>query len=1020
MSETRKSANGRHMAEEKSTSPPPAQVCPMCGAPTELATEDLLGALTTVDGEMPPPPTPLPAAVAQLAAGLLVAPERAGPAGLPLVAGYEILGPLGRGGMGLVYQARDLKSGRVVALKMIRGGAHAEPRDLARFRTEAEAVAQLQHPHIVQIYEVGEQDGWAYFALEFVPGGSLARQLAGRPQPAGLSAKLVETLAQAMDYAHQRGIIHRDLKPANILMNSPQRHKEHKEDRDKDEEERLSDDAQASSLTSPSSLCSLWLCGEFTPKISDFGLAKRLEPEPATSAHRDWTQTGEVLGTPSYMAPEQTWGRPGDVGPAADVYALGAILYECLTGRPPFQAATSLDTLLQVRSEEPVPPRRLVPSVPRDLETICLKCLRKEPRRRYQSAAALAEDLRRFQAGEPVQARPAAAWERALRWARRRKTVAALVGLCGLAILSLVALGLWHVGQLQGYNAQLEVYIGELSAERNNANRLRDRAQAKEAEARHQQLEADKQWRRAEANFQSAQAAVELMLTRVSEDPERLALEPRMELVRRQLLEDALRFYQNLLKERAADPEVRSETASAYLRVGDIQKVLGHRAAAEKAYGAALDLFRRLAAEFPQRSAYRYHLAGCYSNLATLQLDSQRTEEAERGFRRALELQTALVKECPDSLDYRIALAGSHHNLGTLLVGARRLKEGEEMLRGALDFRRQLAEANRANPEYRQALARTQFNLGLAAHLAGRREEAAQAYGQALDWQRRLVKDFPRVPAYRHELARSHQNLAIALAQTNQLQEAEAEYGRAMDLLRQLAEDFPRVPAYRDELARNHHNLAALWERRNRPRDAEQAYGYAIDLQQGLVKEFPKVVVYRSELGKTFGHLAELLFQQGRLADARRNGEQAVEHQLAALKLRPGQAAYGRALAHNYRVLAKTLVRLGDHAAAAQAAVEIPRHIPPAEGIYRLAAALVASCVPLAEKDPALPAEKREALAKAYGDQAVALLRQALLQGLSLHADQLKGDPNLAALRSLADFQKLIQELQQAAQPGAK
>ncbi len=297
MSDMHASDNGRHAAGGESPAPPadPEKFCLECGAPEEISTGDLFAELTAVDGEMPPPPRPLPEAVAQIAAALLVAPERAGQAGLPVVAGYEILGPLGRGGMGLVYHARQLKSGRVVALKMIRGGAHAELSDLARFKTEAESVARLQHPHIVPIYAAGEQDGWAYFALEFVPGGSLARQLGGRPQPANRSARLVETLARAMEYAHMQGIVHRDLKPANIL-----------------------------------------LMADGTPKISDFGLAKRLDAEPATPAPGDRTQTGEVWGTPSYMAPEQTWGRPGAVGPAADVYGLGAILYECLTGRPPF------------------------------------------------------------------------------------------------------------------------------------------------------------------------------------------------------------------------------------------------------------------------------------------------------------------------------------------------------------------------------------------------------------------------------------------------------------------------------------------------------------------------------------------------------------------------------------------------------------------------------------------------------------------------------------------------------------
>jgi serine/threonine-protein kinase len=924
-----------------------------------------------VDGELPPPPCPLPDAVAQIAAGLLVAPERAGPAGLPTVAGYEVLGPLGRGGMGLVYQARQLRCGRVVALKMIRGGAHAEPRDRTRFRTEAEAVARLQHPHIVPIYEVGEQDGWAYFALEFVPGGSLARHLAGRPQPAGPSARLVETLARAMEYAHSQGIVHRDLKPANVLLTA-----------------------------------------HGLPKISDFGLAKRLDPEPGTSLPRDRTLTGEVLGTPSYMAPEQTLGRPGEVGPAADVYALGAILYECLTGRPPFQAATRLDTLLQVRTEEPVPPRRLVPSVPRDLDTICRKCLQKEPRRRYPSAAALAEDLRRFLAGERVQARAAGAWERAVRWARRRKAVAALVGISGVAVLSLATLGVWHYAQLQGYNA-------ELRAERNNADQLRELAQAKEAEARRQKEEAETQWRRAEASFQSALAAVDQMLTRVSEKDEFLAHEPRTELLRLKLLEDALRFYQGFLKEKGTDPVVRWETASAYLRVGDIQKRLGRQAAAEEAYGAAIALFQALAAEFPRRPAYRHLLAGCYTNLGgSLLANTPRSKEAEGAFRRALAIQQALVDEFPDKAEYRWAVAGSQHNLGAFLMETGRVGEAEKPLREALGHRRRLVEEDPKNPRFRRDLAQTHNNLGVVLDRTGRFQQAEQTHGRALDLLRELVKEFPRVPAYRLELAGSHNALACVLKHMGRPGDAETEYGRALALQERLVQDFPRVLAHRVELAGSHYNLGLLLEKMKRAGEAEQACRHALGIYQGLVDEFPEVPKYQTELGNNRAHLARLLGGWGRLADARREAEQAVRHQLTALQLLPGHAGFEHSLADNYAVLAETLVRLEDHSAAAKAAAELPRYAPTKEWAYRWAARFLARCVPLAEQDQTLPAEKRKALAQAYGDQAMALLRQGLRHCPGPGPDQMKADPHLASLRPRADFQKLVREREEAARPG--
>jgi WD40 repeat protein len=319
----------------------------------------------------------------------------------PAVPGYEVVKELGRGGMGVVYLARQTSLGRLVALKMIRAGAGADPEEMERFRFEAEAVARLQHPNVVQVHEVGAHGGLPYFSLEYVEGGSLAQRLAGTPMEARAAAELVEVLARAVGAAHDRGILHRDLKPANVLLTA---------------------DGQ--------------------PKVTDFGLAKRLDGDMGR------TQTGAVLGTPSYMAPEQADGRAREVGPACDVYALGAVLYECLTGRPPFRAASLRETLEQVCTRDPAAPRDLNPAVPRDLETICLKALAKEPARRYPSAAALADDLRRFLRGEPIAARRVGPTERLLLWARRRPAVAAVCALGPLlAVLgpgAVVVTGLWQ------------------------------------------------------------------------------------------------------------------------------------------------------------------------------------------------------------------------------------------------------------------------------------------------------------------------------------------------------------------------------------------------------------------------------------------------------------------------------------------------------------------------------------------------------------------------------------------------
>lgn len=354
------------------------------------------------------------------------------------VPGYEILRELGRGGMGVVYQARQKGLNRLVALKMILAGDHAGAGERDRFKMEAEAVAALQHPNIVQIFEIGEIDTRPYLAFEYIEGGTLAHHLAGNPWPARSAASLVEVLARAVQFAHDRGIVHRDLKPGNVLLNSERgiRNSDSKQDK---QSVFVGD---RSEFRIPSSAI---------PKITDFGLAKRVEKESDWSATGEvvpgapggHTRTGAVMGTPSYIAPEQAAGKNRDVGPPADIYALGAILYELLTGRPPFRGETPLDTVLQVMSDDPVPPRRLQPKVPRDLETICLRCLQKPTGKRYLTAGDLADDLRRFQANEPIEARPIGPRERLVKWATRHPAVATFMTISGLALVATLAISFY-------------------------------------------------------------------------------------------------------------------------------------------------------------------------------------------------------------------------------------------------------------------------------------------------------------------------------------------------------------------------------------------------------------------------------------------------------------------------------------------------------------------------------------------------------------------------------------------------
>jgi eukaryotic-like serine/threonine-protein kinase len=370
---------------------------------------------------LPPRPSGVPTIVLPGASGdTATLPPRPSDSddGSVIVPGFTILDELGRGGMGVVYRARQIELNRLVALKMVLGGANAEEKERVRFLAEAEAVAAIHHPHVVQVFEFGRHDGRPYFAMEFLTGGNLARTIGdGSGLPAARAAGILEKCARGVQAAHDLGIVHRDLKPANILLDA---------------------------------------AGE--PKVTDFGLAKR-------GGQADLTRTGAVMGTPAYMAPEQARGQTKFVGPAADVHALGAILFECLTGRPPFQADDTVALIMKVAQDEAPPARRLAPNVPRDLELICQKCLQKEPKDRYPAASALADDLRRYLASEPVSIRPAGAIERAIKWARRRPTLAATYGLSGLAIGLLVlvtgAVWLWQRAERARAEAEAQQILAE-------------------------------------------------------------------------------------------------------------------------------------------------------------------------------------------------------------------------------------------------------------------------------------------------------------------------------------------------------------------------------------------------------------------------------------------------------------------------------------------------------------------------------------------------------------------------------
>ena len=613
--------------------------CPLCGKWLETSPDDSFVALfqgayssTTIVGAAEP-----------------AAPSEP----LRFVRGYQLLEVLGEGGMGIIWKARREGLDRFVALKRIRSTGQPSPEALARFHREAEAVSHLRHENIVQIYDVGEQDGEPYLALEYLEGGNLARKLSAGPLPPRQAAALVETLARAIHHAHQRGIIHRDLKPANILFDESS-----------------------------------------TAKISDFGLAKQLDE---ATAH---TQTGAILGTPSYMAPEQAEGAHSAIGPAADVYSLGAILYEMLTGRPPFRGPTVLETLAQVRERDPVPPRQLQPGVPRDLETVCLECLQKEPRKRYPSAADLAEDLQRFREGRPVRARRAGFLERLGKWMRRRPALAALGAVSTLALASLFAGSLW-------YQAKLRLAVNDTEANRQRADR----------------------------NYGHARQAINQMLDRL--DKFKAPGVPEVGILRSELSKDALSFFQAIADTEAdPDPATRLDFAKAYMLLSkesqpeEAVKILDH----------ARRLLEELSAEEPANGDYRFELARCLDKLAVRAFVDGRVQKGGRLREQALEIRRELCRLEPDNANYQSALANSHINMGCSYENSN-WEKAEFHWKVGIRIQEKLVREHPELLEYQYMWAIFSTNLALVYSNTGRRAEANAVYREVEPRLAKLVQE---------------------------------------------------------------------------------------------------------------------------------------------------------------------------------------------------------------------------------------------------------------------------------------
>ena len=689
------------------------------------------------------------------------------------------------------------------------------------------------------------------------------------------AADLLRTLAQAVHSAHELGVVHRDLKPSNILLEA-----------------------------------------DGTPLIGDFGLAKQVQgPLPHSTVVGDLTETGAILGTPSYMAPEQATGNSKHIGPATDVYALGAILYECLTGRAPFKAATPLETLAQMRAQDPVPPKRLQPTLPRDLQTICLKCLEKEPHRRYGSALALADDLARFLAGKPIDARPIQAWERAWKWTRRKPAAAALAAVSVVSVLAFAVVLLVHDAQLRR---------AVLKAEVNEAKAI-------------------EQHELADSRYHAARDSMTRILDHLNAP--RVAGVPRLKEVRQEMQEDLLAFYQLILQRAdSPDPNIRLDSAFAYEQTGNIQATLGQIEPASENFQRALALVEGLPDDYLSRPAVRNLLALCHNQLVEEALRAGRQEEAEAHYREAFGLLDRLARDHPEDPKAQNGLATAEHNLGVLCQLSRRSPEAEEHYVRAIAIRAELARRSPSDQSYASSLAETHSNLG---------------------------------------------EVYFALARNS---ESAAEYEKAAALLGPLVAEHPEVPVYALSLAGVYSNWGNLFRATGKPADALRALSQAVDLAEGVLAREPNYATACARGYTAHGSRAQALENQRQWADAVLDWERCIALTSGSRQWMP---RLGRALA---------LARGGQRARAGAEAELLENEIGiTKEQRYDLAC-LYALSLESTDSNSTNPEADR------YSARAIALLQKLQTDGFFLepkHADLLRSDNDLLALRSRREFQQL-------------
>jgi serine/threonine protein kinase len=862
----------------------------------------------------------------------------------PALPGYEILGVLGRGGAAIVYKARHLALNRIVALKMIRAVHQAGAEELIRFRLEAEMLARLRHPNIVQVYEVGAWEGQPYISLEFVDGGTLATRLAGRPLPAARAAALAETLALAVHAAHQAGIVHRDLKPANILLASVVRGPSsvaQEQDAVPDNGQRTTDNG-------------------LIPKISDFGLARHLHVRIGL------TQTGRVLGTPSYMAPEQARGLVREIGPATDIYALGAILYQLLTGRPPFQGAKPIDILLQVVHEEPVPPRRLAPQVSRDLEAICLKCLRREPGDRYISARQLAEDLRRFLDGKPVQVRSAPAWERGCKWVRRRPALATLLAVAAAAGPVLLVSGLRYHEQL--------------------------RAAVQTARTAEQEAGA-----KAQAAVQQRDLALRALGQLVSAVQDKLGDFPAAGPLRQSLLDTAIEGLKGLTASTAtAAPDLGR--AAAHQQMGDIFLQAGRMGEAHQQYELCRQIAAEMVAAEPANGAAKRYLAGACERLGGMSLNRGEPAAARAFFTQMVELAEAWAAAEPVSAEARWSLAQGYERLGQATLTMRDWHTARDCYRKLQSLARAWAVAEPASAEAKYFAVTSYEKLAALAGESGDRLTARDYCRKALEIWIALAAADPRNRAYRRNLMATLDHLGAVGLDLDDVEAAREPIQSAHRLAKHVADADPENLQAQCDLVDTCYDCGQIEQTALRFAGALPWYNQAQDVLRRL---------------EARGKLADRpLNSRERLEQVQKAIVLCTESLRAVMELsfaltQPARMAHELLLAR-FRVL-MSRARYGEAAETAETLCRLTRS--DADDLYDLARTCLLCGTSIAPgKKPAELTREEQAIRQRCTERAVEALAQAVEQGYT-DVGRLQADGAFTLIRKHAGYQAVIDRL---------